>query len=144
MALEVRTFLFFYLARNGVFFLGPSGLFRGFGSDATILLGPSYADSKLYFSFDTIYGLFCFFGPLGLFWDSVLAQNFLLGPANVDYQSISFVFGSTALSFRFYPVLFGAFFALFGFFGAFFRVGVRFINHFGTYLHKLTTFILEV
>ena len=37
-----------------------------------------------------------------------------------------------------------AFFALFGPFGAIFWVWIKFKNFFGTYLHKLTTFILEV
>ena len=39
---------------------------------------------------------------------------------------------------------FGAFFAPFEPLGAIFGVEVRFKNIFGTYLHRLTTFILEV
>ena len=38
----------------------------------------------------------------------------------------------------------GAFFVLFGPLGAIFGVKVKLINIFGTYLHRLTTFILEV
>ena len=51
------------------------------------------------------------------------------------YCPIFFVFNSAK---------FGTFFALLRPFGAIFGVGVRFKNFFGTYLHRLTTFILEV
>ena len=46
--------------------------------------------------------------------------------------------------FAFASAKFRAFFALFGPLGAIFGVEVRFKNIFGTYLHRLTTFILEV
>ena len=56
----------------------------------------------------------------------------------------NFGFGSTAFIIVLITVKFGAIFALFGLFGAIFGVGVRFKNFFGTCLHRLTTFILEV
>ena len=55
--------------------------------------------------------------------------------------SINFGFGSTALSFCFTLAKFGG---LFGPLGAIFGVDVRLKNYFGTYLHRLTTFIFEV
>ena len=59
-------------------------------------------------------------------------------------QTINFCFGSTVLSFCFSFGQILGLFALFGLFGAIFGVGVRFKNFFGTCLHRLTTFILEV
>ena len=58
--------------------------------------------------------------------------------------TINFGFGSMALSFVLISAKFGAIFELFGPFGAIFGVRVRFKNVFGTYLHTLTTFILEL
>ena len=46
--------------------------------------------------------------------------------------------------FAFTSAKFGAFFPLFGPLGAIFGVEVRFKNIFGTYTHRLTTFILEI
>ena len=46
--------------------------------------------------------------------------------------------------FAFASAKFRTFFALFGPLGAIFGVEVRFKNIFGTYLHKLTTFKLEI
>ena len=59
-------------------------------------------------------------------------------------QTINFCFGSIAISFCFNFGQILGLFTLFGPFGAIFGVGVRFKNFFGTCLHRLTTFILEV
>ena len=64
-----------------------------------------------------------------------------LEPNNVDYQ---FFFELKLYLLVFNSAKFVAFFALFGLFWAIFGVGVRFKNFFGTCLHRLTTFILEV
>ena len=60
------------------------------------------------------------------------------GPTNIHYH---FWFGSKGLSFNFQ---FSLILGLFGPFWAIFGVGVRSKNYFGTYLHSLTTFVLEV
>ena len=62
-------------------------------------------------------------------------------PINVDYQ---FWFWNYNPIFCFDSAPFWAFLDLFGPFWAIFGVGVRSKNFFGTYLHSLTTFVLEV
>ena len=101
------------------------------------------------FLFGQILGLFALFGPFGgiffacwgNFWDQGQVQKYFW---NLLMQCINFCFGITGLSlcFSFDQIL--GLFALFGLFGAIFGVGVRFKNFFGTCLHRLTTFILEV
>ena len=80
--------------------------------------------------------------PLGLFLGSRSGSKTFLEPTNVDYQ---FLFWKYSPIFWFFiRPNFGPFFAFFGLFGAIFGVGVRSKNFFGTCLHRLTTFILEV
>ena len=169
--MEVQSYLFvFNLATFGasfallwallVFFLfsflfGPMGLFWGSRSGSKTLLEPTNVDDQfLFWKYSPIF-LFSirpnfwpfwalrgyFLARWGYFWgqDQVLKQFW-----NLLMQTINFCFGSKALSFCFsFDQILGLF-ALFGLFGAIFGVGVRFKNFFGTCLHRLTTFILEV
>ena len=72
------------------------------------------------------------------FLERIYVDNQLTNEVNQlwfwKYCPIFFVFNSAK---------FGTFFALLRPFGAIFGVGVRFKNFFGTYLLRLTTFILE-
>ena len=90
-----------------------------------------------------------FFGPLGAFFGTFLGYFWGRGQVqkhfwNLLMQTINFCFGSIAISFCFNFGQILGLFTLFGPFGAIFGVGVRFKNFFGTCLHRLTTFILEV
>ena len=78
---------------------------------------------------------------LGLFFGLGWGPKRFLTPINVDYQ---FWFWNYNPIFCFHSAPFGAFLDLFGSFGAIFGVGVRSESFFGTYLHSLTTFVLEV
>ena len=92
--------------------------------------------------------LFQFLGPSGyfLFFGAIfgveVGSNTFLEPTNIDYQL--FVLEVQPYLFVFNSAKFWAFLEFFGPFGAIFGVGVRFKNFFGTCLHRLTTFILEV
>ena len=130
----------------------------GFRSGSKTFLEPANVDYQfLFWKYSPIFlfliqpnvGPFCtfwaplgyFFGPLGLFLGSRSGSKTFLEPTNIDCQ---YLFGRYSRIFLF---LFGqilGLFALFGLFGAIFGVGVRFKNFFGTCLHRLTTFILEV
>ena len=115
---------------------------RARAKNAPRCLASSYLNSP----FSHILGLFCtFLGHFlvlwGYFWSWGQVQKHFWVPL---MQSINFGFGSTTLSFCFYFGQIWGLFALFGPLGAIFGVEVRFKNIFGTYLHRLTTFILEV
>ena len=79
--------------------------------------------------------------PFGAIFVMGLNLKQFLKPINVNYQ---FWFWNYNPIFCFHSALFGAFLDLFGPLGAIFGVGVRSKNYFGTYLHSLTTFVLEV
>ena len=104
------------------------------------------------FGFESTTLSYCFnFAPFGIFFAhfSPFRAIFGLGwgpkrfltPINVDYQ---FWFWNYSPIFFFHSAQFGVFLDLFGPFGAFFGVGFRSKNFFGTYLHSLTAFVLEV
>ena len=83
---------------------------------------------------------FAVFCPLGLFLGSgSCSKNFW----NLCSQS-TFVLEAQPHLFVFNSAKFWASFALFGPLGAIFWVGVKFKNCFWAYLHRVTTFILEV
>ena len=83
-----------------------------------------------------------FFGPLGLIvWLGSGSKTFL-EPTYVENQ-LWFWKYSPIFLFIIWPNL-GPFFTFFGPFEAIFGVGVKFKKNFETYLHRLTTFILEV
>ena len=88
------------------------------------------------FNFGQIFGLFTLFGPFGAIF-GVWVRFSNLGLTNIKYH---FWFWKYSPIFLF----FGASFALFGPFGANFRVWVWSKRYFGTFLHRLTTFIFEV
>ena len=78
---------------------------------------------------------------LGLFFGLGWGPKRFLTPINVDYQ---FWFWNYSPIFFFHWAQFGVFLDLFGPFGAICGVGFRSKNFFGTYLHSLTAFVLEV
>ena len=93
------------------------------------------------YSFHTVELVYFFWGPLFEFFGLGSGSKAFFEPTNVDY---SFGFGNTALSFCFqFGKILGRF-CTFWAFRAIFGVGVKFNNFFGTYLHTLTTLILEV
>ena len=105
-------------------------------------------------------GLFLpFLGALGLFfWVAVWFKNFFWAIFfglwdffrvqkhfwNLPMQAINFGLWSTVLSVCSYSPNLGPFLHFLGSSGLFFGVGVGFKNFFGTYLYRLTAFILEV
>ena len=63
---------------------------------------------------------------------------------NYQYRQSTLVLEIQPYLFVYNLAKFGAFFTFFGPFEAIFGVGVKFKKNFETYLHRLTTFILEV
>ena len=82
------------------------------------------------------------FRPFGAFFGLDLGLKTFLKPVYVDYQF--WLWNFSPIWFFFHSAPFGAFLDLFGPLGAIFGVGVRSESFFGTYLHSLTTFVLEV
>ena len=78
------------------------------------------------------------FRPFGAFFGLDLGLNTFLKPVYVDYQF--WLWNYSLICF----FSFGPFWGLFGPRGAIFGVGFRSKSFFGTYLHSLTTFVLEV
>ena len=112
-----------------------------FGFESTAL-SFVYNTSIFGASFGLFWALGGFFGTfLGYFWGRSQVQKHFW---NLIMQTINFCFGSIAISFCFKFGQILGLFTLFGSFGDIFGVGVRFKNFFGTCLHRLTTFILEV
>ena len=112
-----------FLGPFGLFFV-PLGLFLEFGSGSKTFLEPTYVVNKLWFWKYIILTI------------SIKCQQCILSG-----DCCRFGLGSIALSFCFY---FGQIWGLFCPFWAIFGVEVRYKNIFGTYIHRLTTFILEV
>ena len=82
-----------------------------------------------------------FFGPSGLFSGSESGLTIILRPTNVDYQFLFLNYSPIFLS-SIQPNL--ALFAFLGPFRAILGLESGSKTFFGTYLHRLTTFILEV
>ena len=145
----VQPYLFFYLAPFGAFlpFLGPSGYYLGWGQVPKIFwdltmqtINFGFGSTALSFFYQGPFGtLFALFGPfeaiLGVGSSSAKKLDLLM-------QNITFGFGSKALSFyfQFCPIL--GLFCPFQAVQSFFGVGVRSKNFFGTYSHRLITFVL--
>jgi len=138
--------IFFFLPYGAIFgvevrlktFLEPTNvdyqfLFWKYSPIFLFLIRPNF---WLFFTFSALRGYF--FCLLGLFLGSRSGSKMFLEPTNVGYQFLFWKYRPIFLFFirpNFGP--FCTFWALFG-------VGVRFKDFFGTCLHRLTTFILEV
>ena len=92
--------------------------------------------------FRTFLGPLGIFFPLGLFLGLRSGSNTFLEPTNVDYQFLFWKYSPIFL-FSIWPN-FGPFCNFLGPSGLFLGLGFRLKNFFGTCLHRLTTFILEV